>query len=192
MAQNKEFVVSAIAGFYGVHIEGDINQMYSDNFGSVSGKGGLSFGLNIKHGFSRKLYGAFDIRYSQKGSVYSFTTNYGTRAFESIMLNYIEIPLLLGIDFKVKKKHLFVETGLGYGRLLSAKMDVSDLYDWDTTEKTDGFKNEEITWVANVKYPIVQSGKLLTGIRFSYSLNSIHKDYNLHNLVYGIEVYYLF
>jgi hypothetical protein len=191
-SQSKEFIVGAALGFYGVHIVGEIEEMYSPTNGNISGTGGFSFGLNVKHAFSKSIYGAFEIRYIQKGSIYRFTTSYGTNAFESIRLNYIEIPLLLGFKINLKKKYLLAETGFAYARLASSKMDVSDLNQWDYSDKLGNFKQNDYSWVANIKYPIIKNNKLLAGFRFSYSLASIHYYYKLRNLDYGVELYYLF
>jgi hypothetical protein len=191
-AQDNEFIVGAALGFYGVHITGDIAEMYSSTNGDISGTGGLSFGLNVKHDFSKSIYGAFEIRYSQKGSIYRFTTSYGTNAFERIYLNYIEVPVLIGFKIELKKKYLLAETGFAYARLVSSKMDVSDLNQWDYSDKMDGFKQNDYSWIASIKYPLIKSNKLLAGFRFSYFLASIHSYYNLRNLDYGVELYYLF
>jgi len=69
---------------------------------------------------------------------------------------------------------------------------VSELNEWDVSEKLNNFKQNDFSWLANIKYPVIKSEKLLIGARFSYSLISIHSIYNLHNLDYGIELYYLF
>jgi hypothetical protein len=191
-AQNRQFIAGAIAGFYGIEIKGDIREMYSPTNGKVTGTGGLSAGLNVKHDISKHLYGALELRYIRKGSIYGFISQYGTRTYESIKLDYIEIPLLLGIKINLKKKHLYTETGFAYGRMISSFMIVSDLNKWDYTEELDHFKQDEVSWVLNVKYPVIRSEKLLVGARLSYSLFTIHSWYRLYNMDYGVEVYYLF
>ena len=181
-----------MVGFYGVHIVGEIEEMYSPTNGTISGTGGFSAGINVKHGLSKNLYGTFELRYFQKGSIYQFTTSYGTPAFETIKLGYIEIPLLIGHKINLKKKYLSVETGIIFARMVSSKMSVSDLNQWDTSPKIENFRRNESSWVISLKYPVIKSGKLLTGFRFSHSLFSIHSMYKLYNLDYGVEVYYLF
>ncbi len=179
-------------GFYGIHIVGDIEEMYSPTNGNISGTGGLSFGFNVKHNFTKNIYGAFELRYIRKGSIYTFITSYGTKAFESIRLNYFEIPFLLGFKINLKKNYLLTETGIAYARIFSSSMSVSDLNQWDYSDKLNNFKRNEYSWIANVKYPIVKSEKLLVGFRFSCSLSTIHSYYKLRNLIYGIELYYFF
>jgi len=155
-------------GFYGIHIVGEIEEMYSPTNGSISGTGGLSFGFNVKHYFSKNFYGAFELRYTRKGSIYSFTSSYGSKAFESIQLNYIEIPFLAGFKINLKKKYLLTETGFAYARMFSSSMSVSDLNKWDYSEKLDNFKQDEISWVGNVKYPIIKNEKLRRIPIFNY------------------------
>ena len=192
LAQNKEFTTGIFAGFYGIHIEGDIDYMYSPTQGNIWGTGGLSFGFNVRYFFSDHIYGTFDLRYIQKGSIFEFLNPYGLPAYVTIKLNYIEIPILAGFKINLKKKYLLAETGFAYGRMFSSKMSVSEFYSWDPSSKMVEFKKNDFSWVANIKYPVIRSKKLLVGFRFSYSLASIHKVYNLHNMDYGVEVYYLF
>jgi len=192
LSQKNEFVVGAALGFYGVHITGDIQEMYSPTNGDISGTGRISIGLNVKHDFGKNVYGALEIRYSHKGSIYRFTTSYGTNAFERIYLHYIEIPVMMGVKINLKNKYLLAETGFSFARLVSSKMDVSDLNQWDYSDKMAGFKPNDYSWIANIKYPIIKRNKLLLGFRFAYSLASIHSIYKLRNLNYGVELYYLF
>jgi hypothetical protein len=191
-AQNNEFLVGAVIGFYGIENKGDIKSMYSQSNGTISGTGGFSFGLNVKHDFSKNIYSALELRYIRKGSIYTFITTFGTMSWESIKLNYIEIPLLAGLRINLKKKPLFVETGIAYAMVLSSKVLVSELNFWDSSAEQNNFKKKDISWVANVKYPIIKSRKLLMGLRFSYSMFSIHSFCKLYNMDYGAELYYLF
>ena len=191
-AQNKEFIVGSILGFYGIENKGDIKDMYSKTNGTISGTGGLSFGLNAKHDLSKNIYGSFELRYIRKGSIYTFITNYGTRSWESIKLDYIEIPFLTGIKISTKKKPFFIEAGFAYARLLSAKVLVSELNKWDSSIEKNNFKKNDISCVANLKHPINKSEKLLIGLRFSHSLFSIQSLCKLYNMDYGVEFYYLF
>lgn len=191
-SQSREFIVGAMIGFYGIHIEGDVEELYSSSNGTFWGTGGLSAGLNVKRYFSKSIYGAFEIRYSKKGGLYEFISSYSTQAYESIKLQYIEFPLLFGVKANLKKRYLLLETGFSYARLINAKMQVSDFKRWDVSEKLDNFKENDLSWVANLKYPIIKNEKLLIGFRFTYSLMSIHNYYKLYNMDYGVELYYLF
>ncbi len=191
-SQNREFIVGSMVGFYGIHIEGGIKEMYSPSNGTISGTGGLSIGFNVKRNFSKNIYGVFDLRYIRKGSIFEFLNPYGMQAFVSIKLDYIEIPLLIGFKINLKKKYLFTESGFAYGKMISSKMLVSEFYGWDPSSKNNNFKENDFSWVGGLKYPLIKSEKLLLGFRFSYSLSSIHSDYKLYNMDYGIEIYYLF
>ena len=111
-AQNREFVVGVMLGFYGIHIEGNVEQLYSSSNGTFWGTGGISAGLNVKRNFSKGFYGAFEIRYSKKGGLYEFISSYNTQAYESIKLQYIEFPILLGVKANLKQKYFLLETGL--------------------------------------------------------------------------------
>lgn len=191
LSQKQEFILGPFIGFYGVHVEGEIENMYSPTNGTISGNGGLSFGLNVKRYFSKTIYAELELRYMQKGSIYQFTTSYGTSAFETLHLDYIEIPILFGMDIKLKKKRLFFETGIAYGVLVRSELAVSEFYLWDPSAKLNQIKDNDISWIANVKYPITKNEKLLLGARFSHSVTSISTEYKLYNMDYGIEVYYL-
>ena len=191
-SQNQGFTAGAVVGFYGVHINGDISEVYSQANGELWGTGGFSLGFNVKKSFNKSIYGAFELRYSCKGSIFEFVTTYGTIAYEQIRLDYIELPLLVGFKLNLKKKYLFFETGFAYSYLINSQMTVNDLSWWDTSSIENNFKKNELSILANLKYPIIKSEKLLLGLRFSHSLFSIHNNYKLYNLNYGIEIYYFF
>lgn len=87
---------------------------------------------------------------------------------------------------------MLAETGFAYARMISSKMLVNDLKQWDVSAKLNNFKPNELSWIVNIKYPIIKNEKLLIGVRVSYSLFSIHSVYKLYNFDYGIELYYLF
>jgi len=191
-SQDRDFVAGTALGFYGIHIQGDIREMYSSTSGTIWGTGGLSFGLNVKRHLTNSLYGALELRYARKGSLYEFVTIHGTQGFESIKLDYIELPLLLGIRIKLKKRYLLFETGFAYARLIKAKMLVNSFNQWDPSSKMDLMRRNDFPFIANVKYPVTRNERLLVGFRFSYSMSSIHSYYKLYNMNYGIEVYYTF
>jgi hypothetical protein len=191
-SQNQEFIAGAFIGFYGIEIKGDIQKMYSNTFGDVTGTGGMSAGFNVKHNFSKNNYLAFELRWIRKGSIYGFTTSYGTQGFESIKLDYIEMPILIGQKINLKNKYLLTETGFAYAKKMYSRMEINQLNKWDYTYKLNKFRQNDISWVVNIKYPVIKSGRLLIGFRFSYSIFSIHSLYKLYNMDYGAEIYYLF
>ena len=189
-SQNKAFIAGAFIGFYGIEIKGQIKDMYSP--GKISGKGGFSFGFNVKRDFSKKFYGALEMRYIQKGSINTIITYAGSQSWEAIHLGYIEVPLSVGLKIKLKKKQLYFESGLAYARMIISKMMLSPSNYWDCSAKINNFKRNDISWVAALKYPILKNEKLVLGLRYSYSLFTIHSLYKLYNMDYGIELYYLF
>jgi hypothetical protein len=190
-SQDRKFIAGALIGFYGIELKGDVKDLYAPTNGHYSGTGGLSAGLNVKYDFSKNFYGALEIRYIRKGSIYEFISSYGTQAFESVKLNYFEIPLSIGLKIKLKRKQMFTETGLAYARMFSLKMDLSKWNVWDYSAKLNSFKRSDLSWVANIKYPVIKNERLLLGLRFSYSILSIHSVYQLRNMDYGVEIYYL-
>lgn len=191
-AQNKGFTAGASLGFYGIHINGEINKFYSPTHGIYWGTGGLSFGLNVKRNIAKKTYASLELRYSRKGSLYEFITNKATKGFESIRLDYIELPVLVGYKMNLNQKHLFLETGIAFSRLTYSRMEVNNYNWWDTKEKLSYVYKNDVLWIAHIKYPIIKSKKLLLGFRFAHSLKSIHENYKLYHMNYGIEVCYLF
>lgn len=190
-AQSKEFVAGASLGFYGIHINGEISEIYAPTHGIYWGTGGLSFGLNVKRDISNKTYALLEIRYSRKGSLYEFITNKSTQGYESIRLDYIELPILFGYKMDLKNKLLFFETGLSFSRLVYSKMEVNIYNWWDTSNKLSRLNKNDLSWIAHLKYPITKSNRLHLGFRFAYSIFSIHSDYKIHNMVYGLEFCYL-
>lgn len=191
-AQNKEFIMGSVIGFYGIENTGDIKDMYSQANGNISGTGGLSAGLNVKHDVSKNMYAALEMRYIRKGSIKTIITSTGSRSWEAIKLDYIEIPFSTGLKINTKKKPMFIETGFAFARLFSPKISVSPLNPWDASTEQAHFKKNDISWLANFKYPINKSEKLLIGLRFSHSLFTIHSLCKLYNMDYGVEFYYLF
>jgi hypothetical protein len=59
------------------------------------------------------------------------------------------------------------------------------------TPNAEYFKDNDFPWVLNLKFALNRRNNLLLGFRTEYSLFTIHKYYNLHNLDYGVELDYL-
>ena len=130
----------------------------------------------------------------EKGSIYGFTSLYATPAFESIYLNYIEIPLLFGYKFKPYKRTFYLETGFAYAKMISSNIAKNDLTVRKGTPNAKEFKNNDFSWIAGLKFPLIRKWKnhFLFGLRVSHSILSIHKYYKIYNFDYGIEVNYVF
>lgn len=138
------------------------------------------------------MYSAIELRYTRKGSLFEFVSSSGTQAYEALKLDYVEIPILIGYKTKLKKKHLYFESGLAYGQLMNARMKVSEIDPWDPEPKLVQFSDFDLSIISAVKYPLNRNENLFMGIRFSHSLMTTHKLYRLYNMNYGIEIEYLF
>lgn len=192
-AQEHVFRPGIIINFNGIHIEGDNDLFWDNTDGSIFGGGGVSFGAFVTYDSFKKLIGTLEIRYIRKGSIYDFKNSFGQRDFEELKLHYIEMPLLIGINGKIKNAETVLETGFGFSRLINSKILFDDLTERSRTPSTLGFKKYDISWIADLKFRIGKNKSFLLGGRFEYSIFSIHNYYNLHNMNYGIELnYYLF
>lgn len=192
-AQSNNFIGGLFFNANGVHFEGDNQIFWQSPNGKVWGGGGLSGGVYVKRNLSKKVYFGMELRYIQKGSVFEYGNDYGTRSVETMRINYAEIPVLVGYSFKINKMQFFAETGIGYGKELSSKLHINTLTSQNEISNIDNFGNDYLSWISSFKFPINKKGanNLLFGFRTSYSLKSIHKYYNLRNLVYGIQLDYL-
>jgi len=192
MSQDRSFTAGIFVGFNGIQIEGEINEMYSDFSGRIYGKGGLSIGLNVKHHISSGFYTAFEIRYMRKGSIFQFSSPPGTQTYESISLDYIELPLTFGYILDLKPRLIVAEAGLAYGRLFNYHIESGDFDYWYDQEKMEQLNPSDYSLVGALRYAPFKNQRFLTGFRFSYSLCSIHSVYKLYNMDYGVEISYLF
>jgi len=190
-AQNPNFIGGLLLNFNGIEIKGQNVQFWDSSNGTIWGTGGSSVGIFVKREFTEQVYGVIELRYIQKGSIYEFANQYGNRALEVLRLGYIELPLLVGYKFIKKKKHIYAETGLAYSRLFKSEMKFGELVERIKTPGASNFKNDDLSWVADLKFAITRKNNLLLGLRTEYSLFSIHRNYNIHNFDYGVELDYL-
>ena len=190
-AQNSDFIGGLLLNFNGIQVEGQKKQFWDSPNNDIGGTGGSSFGIFVKREFQEKWYGVLELRYMQKGSIYEFANQYGNRALEVLRLNYMELPVLVGYKFPKKRKPVYVETGLAYSRLFKSELKFRKLVERIKTPNAEYFKNDDFSWVVDLKFAINHKNNLLLGFRTEYSLLSIHKYYKLHNLDYGVELDYL-
>ena len=190
-AQEPGFIGGLILNFNGIQIEGQNEQFWSSITGEIWGGGGVSAGGFVKREFSDKVYGVFELRFIQKGSIYKFANQYGNKALELLKLHYVEVPVLAGFKVHSKQKPIFIESGLAYSKLIRSETAFNKLVERTDTPNAGQFKSIDISAVADVKFPVNRKQNLLIGGRVEYSVFSIHKYYNLHNLDYGIELNYL-
>ncbi len=193
-SQQNEFIAAIFFNANGIEIKGDNEIFWQSSRGKIWGGGGLSCGANVKRYITKNNYINLELRYIQKGSVYEYLNLFGTINLDMIRLNYLEVPILCGHKFYINEREYFIETGLGYARHFSSISEISEFGSRNYSPDAKYFKNHDLSWLSSFKFPLNRQGKqnLLFGLRFSYSLLSIHNNYNLRNLVYGIQFDYVF
>lgn len=189
--QEHTFQPGLILNFNGIQVEGDNIYFWEPSGGSIWGGGGISFGPQVSFDINKKFKSTLEIRYIRKGSIFEYINDYYQRDFEILNLKYIEIPFLIGYKLKTSGKPIAIETGIAYARLINAALLFNELTERPTKPDAENFKRDDISWVTQLKVGLDKNRKWHLGIRFSYSVQSIHKRYNLHNMVYGIEMNWL-
>lgn len=193
-SQTRHFIGGIFFNANGMEVKGQNTIFWQDTNGTIWGGGGFSTGLNVKRYLNKTLYLNLELRYIQKGSVYEFTNQYATQSYETLRLNYTELPLSIGYKLSTNRTNYFLETGFAYAKLFSSKLNISELADRSGDLAIQDFRDYDFSWIASFKFPLNKYGKenILLGLRFSYSLFSIHDQYKLANMVYGIQIDYLF
>ena len=148
----------------------------------------------VKGEFTNKIYSTLEFRFINKGSIYEYINDYSTQSFETIFLNYIELPILLGYKIKPHKRIYYIDIGFAYAKMISSNINANDLLRRLGTPNANAFKNYDVSWIASLKFPLTEKwmNNLLLGIRMSRSILSIHQYYKLYNFDYGIELDYVF
>ena len=195
-AQQNRFIGGLLLNINGIEFKGRDEAQYwnSNNTGKeIGGTLGFSAGLFVKREFTKKIYSTFEFRYINKGSIYGFTNQYSMRSFETLFLNYIELPVLIGYKIKPYKRFFYFESGIAYAKLISSNMHASDMAN-RITPNTEAFKKADFSWIGSLRFPLVIKWQknFLFGLRVSHSILSIHKYYKLYNFDYGIELNYMF
>lgn len=139
----------------------------------------------------KKVIGSLELRYIGKGGLYEFINDWGQREFESLKLMYIEMPIIIGFKGTTRKLSYRFETGFGIARMVNSDLLYDELTERLDTPNAADFKKYDLSWIADFKFNINKSKSLFFGLRFEYSILSIHKTYNLHNMIYGVEINYL-
>lgn len=193
-AQQDNFIGGVLLNFNGIEFKGNSAQYWTSTNGTIWGALGVSAGLFVKREFTKKIYSILELRYINKGSIYEFTSQYGTPAFETLFLNYVEIPVLLGYKNKINKRTYYFESGFAYAKMISSNLHANELLSRTGTPNADKFESRDISWIGSFKFPLTKkwNEKLLFGLRVSHSIFSIHKYYKIYNFDYGIEFYYVF
>jgi hypothetical protein len=197
VAQKFTFEGGILTGLYRVDVRGDKDEFWNDEY-KKSGILGLSVGPFVKCNFTPEFYGVLELRYMKKGTTFGYINKYFTQSFETIHFNYLEIPILWGINGVYSATSGLVnysfESGFAFSKLFSSHLQYDELTRREVTASLTGFRNNDVSWVAQVKLPY-RTGKkhnLLVGLRVERSLLSIHKKLKLYNFDYGFELNYLF
>lgn len=192
--QQREFIAGVFFNANGIEIVGENDIFWQSVNGKIWGGGGVSAGMEVKMPLKKRLDLGIEIRYIQKGSTYEYINQFGMQSYEVLRLNYIEIPIMLGYTFYVNKKDYTFSTGPGFARRFSSKMKIDEFMQRNNGTDVDSFKYFDFSWISSFSFPLNRKGKrnLLFGMRYSYSLLSIHENYKLRNMVYGIQLNYLF
>jgi len=177
-----------LLNFNGIHLEGENENYWKQESGVIWGTGGVSYGAFVTSDLGRYITGAFELRYVRKGGLYEYSNDYGQRDFENLKLRYLEFPILVG--YKGNEKLKF-ESGIAFAKLIYAEILYEELTMRLKKPDAGNFKTDDISWIGNVKYRITKGNNLFAGFRFSYSLLSIHRDYKLYNMDFGLELNYV-
>ena len=193
-AQQDRFIGGVLLNFNGIEFKGNTTQFWNGPSSEISGTLGFSAGLFVNRELSKSIYTKLEIRYIEKGSIYEFTSQYGSEAFQSVSLKYVEIPLLLGYKIKPFKKTYYLECGFGFAKLISSGVEENNSTPRIGTPTATEFKLNDISWIVSYKFPLIKKWdeKCLFGLRVSRSITTINKYINISNFDYGIEVVYLF
>jgi hypothetical protein len=195
IAQQNRFIGGVLFDLNGIGLLGNTGQYWnSSRENDGAGHGGISCGIFVKREFTNTIFSTFELRYSTKGSYYGYTNEYGTQASESLYLNYLELPLLVGYKFKHSKKTFYLESGFEFSKLVSSRVESNNQPQRENMPSTKDFKNNDISWIGSFKFPLIKKWQehLLFGIRLTRSIPSIHKYCKIYNFEYGVEFNYIF
>jgi len=197
-AQKLSFEGGVTFGVYGVDFKGEEERLWGDDF-EKSGILGISAGPFVRCYFTADFYGVIELRYSQKGSTFGFINQNFTQSFETIRLDYTEIPFLVGSKNQVifssgNKADLYIESGFVFSKLVSSRLKDHEETRRVNTPSVSGFKNYDFSWVIQLKSPyrIKRNEQIQLGLRMEHSIITIHTRYKLYNFDYGLELNYLF
>ena len=105
---------------------------------------------------------------------------------------YIEIPILVGKRFYIKKLSIDVVSGLSIGYLISAKGKFLNIYDHEVLDISKGNSpfNEMFVYNfllrLNCSYPLNERIRAMVAPSFKYNLNSIlNKNYPVSQKYYS-------
>jgi hypothetical protein len=194
-AQQNRFIGGVLFDLNGIGLIGHTGQYWnSSTENDGEGHGGISCGIFVRREVTEKIYTTLELRYSTKGSYYGYVSQYGTEASESLYLNYLELPFLIGYKFKPLLKTYYLESGFEFSKLIKSKIEANEQLSRTGTPAIKDFKSNDISWSGSVKFPLIRKWQenFLLGIRITRSILSIHKYCKIYNFEYGIEFNYVF
>ena len=192
--QKNYFVGGLFFNANGMHMVGNADQYWQNSNGTVWGGGGISGGAYVKRDIGKDGYLSFEMRFIQKGSVYEYIAPNGAHSTEGIRLHYLELPLSIGYYMGSSSNYILLESGFACAKLISANDNAEKLVQRAGLTNEESFKDYDISWINMIKFPLNRKGRdnFLFGFRFSYSFLSVHKYYKLRNMVFGLQLDYLF
>ncbi|HBX53170.1 MAG: hypothetical protein A2275_17610 [Bacteroidetes bacterium RIFOXYA12_FULL_35_11] len=195
-SQENDFSAGFMAGGNGIDIRGKSYSFWRGTNNDTWGGLGISGGIFCERYLFKNFLAALQIRYIQKGSTYQFLNGFNETQREALRIQYIEVPVLVGYKFKPKegKGYCIVQAGIAYAQSISSKYIFNELAENTKKQEMENFKNKDLSIVASLKVPLNEPGKnnFFLGLTADWSLISIHKYYDLHNLCYGLELSYFF
>jgi hypothetical protein len=196
-AQRITFEGGMLAGFHRSDFIGEKEKFWHDDY-DRSAIAGISASPFVKMNINPDLYSLLEIRYMRKGCKFGYANKIFTQSFETVILDYIEIPLMIGVNgvftSTTGPTNYSFETGFAFSRLYSSKLKLDEGMKRANPVSIEQFRNFDISWIARVKLPgrTFKRHMLLWGFRLENSLLSIHPQYKLRNFSFGIELNYLF
>jgi hypothetical protein len=168
----QHFKGGVLAGINASQVDGDNQAGYN--------KLGVMAGAFVIYPVSANFDFQLEMKYMGKGAKKKTTANDLSQYTSS--LNYIDIPVLLRLNTKIK---LGWEMGLSFNYLFSSSE--KDEYGNLPAESSMDFKPFELSYLIGVKYDLTTNWS--AGLRYSYSLLSIVNDSRAYNNLFSLGLY---
>ncbi len=194
-AQDNVFSGGAFFNVNGIEFEGDEAKFWGDSENkNIEGTVGMSAGLFVKRELPGNLSASMELRYIRKGSIYGFVSEYGTHAFETMCLDYAEIPVMVGYTIDSRKRNYTLESGPAFATLISSNLDYNHRLNLRGAEGANDFRKFDLSWIATFKFPVLikRSNHFMVGLRVSHSIIPMHRYYRIYNFDYGAGIEYVF
>ncbi|TND09589.1 MAG: hypothetical protein FD123_1180 [Bacteroidetes bacterium] len=153
----RTFKAGVLAGINGSQIHGDDAWGYD--------KGGFVGGIFVSTDPEKRVYGEMEMQYTMKGSRKLAAPDKGDFFAFEYRLNYVEVPVLLRINYK----KLFFEIGPGFGVLVNDRQFDNLGYEIHRFD----FRRTELSYIGGVGYAINEHW--LVNFRSTNSLLPVYK-----------------